>query len=115
MSRDLPLIAPQPVAEFTPEAYHDYVTGMYSLQGRGKVRVQPPAPGLSVSRTKSGGFTIRRTKARAFEYITMSELAALAKLHGCGQADLWNAFKKRNFIIAKDRITAEHINMKVNT
>lgn len=102
------LIAPKPVSEFQPDEYHRYVSDMYALRVKrgGKV---PAVPGLSVSRTKAGALSVRRGKARAFDYVTMPEIALLAKAAGTGQADIWNAFKKREFIIAKDRLEAERV------
>lgn len=60
-------------------------------------------------RTKTGKLSIKRSKVRTFEYVTHPEMAALAKHAGTTQAELWTAFKERNFIIAKDRLAAEHV------
>src|SRR4051812_42207257 len=100
------LIAPKGIREYSPEEYHSYIQSHYELRAK-RGQKTSPAPGLSLSKTKSGKLSLRRAKTRAFDYITMSELAALAKHAGCGQADLWNLLKSRNFIIAKDRLEAE--------
>lgn len=102
------LIAPKPFAEYSPEDFHSYVSGMYCLRTKGKARPVSPAPGLRVSRTKAGALTVSRTaKQRAFAYVTLPELAGLAKANACGQADLWNLFKKKKYIITKTRMEAE--------
>lgn len=105
-SPDLPLIS-APFDSFTPDAYHAYVTGMYELRTKGKPK--GPAAGLTVSRTKKGALSVRRSKSRAFEYVTMSEIAALAEHAKCSQADLWNIFKKKGYIVAGSRLEAEKI------
>lgn len=100
-----PLIAPKPIQAYGPEEFHAYVTGMYALPGR----KSPPkaAPGLSVSRTKAGALSIRRAKTRAFAYVTLPEIAALAKEKSVSQAELWTAFKLKGFIITETRMQAE--------
>ena len=107
-----PLIAPKPFAAYTPDEYHVYVSGMYELRTKGPKKPPKPVPGLTVSRTKAGALTVRRSKTRAFAYVTIPEVAALAAEAKCSQADMWNMFKQKKFIIAKDRITAEHLHMQ---
>lgn len=107
------LIAPKAISEFTPEEFHRYVSEMYQLP-RGKCAAGAPqvsrVPGLSITRSKTGRLVVRRNpKVRAFDYVTRSEIAALAKGKECNQADLWNAFKARKFIISGDRMEAEQI------
>ncbi len=111
----IPLIAPKPIAEFDSDEYHAYITEMYALPAPKRGAKPPgPAPGLTVSRTKKGALSVRRTKVRPFAYVTLSEIAGLAKLQECSQADLWNMFKRKKFIIAKDRLEAEHLLIKLN-
>lgn len=108
----MPLIAPKPFAEYTAAEYHTYVSEMYALPAkRGTKSRSPvgPAPGLRVGCTKRGKLSIRRTKVRPFAYVTVAEIVALAAAATCSQTDLWNAFKSRKFIIAKDRMEAETI------
>jgi len=100
------LISPKPFEAFTPDEYHSYVCSMWELRTKGR-KPPAPAPGLTVSRAKSGKITVRRSKNRAFDYVTMREIELLAKAKGFMQSDLWNAFRARKFIIAKDRLTAE--------
>jgi hypothetical protein len=102
------LIAPKPVEEFDPEGFHEYVTSMYALRVMRGQKPAGPAPGLSVSRTKKGALSVRRApKTRAFDYVLLSEIAALAKVHETNQADLWNMFTKKKYIITRDRMDAE--------
>lgn len=113
MNKTMPLIAPKHISAFTPEEYHSYVSAMYALRVKRGTKPASPIPGLSVSRSKTGTLTIRRTKTRAFGYVTLTEIKKLAEHVKCSQAELWNAFKAREFIIAKDRITAEHTLIKL--
>ena len=101
-----PLIAPRPFVDFSPEEYHDYVTAMYCLRVKAGKKAAP-VPGLTVSRTKAGALTVRRGKQRAFDYVTRPEIAALAKVHTTSQADIWNLFRRKGYIIADDRMQAE--------
>lgn len=103
------LISKKPFCEFSPEEYTDFVRSMYSLRTKGRAKPASPAPGLSVNRTKKGTLSVRRSKARAFEYVTMREIAELAKALPASQADIWNMFKLKKYIIAKDRLEAERI------
>lgn len=101
----LPLIAPKPFAEYSPDEYHAYVSEMYSLRKKaGKTSV---VPGLSVSRTKAGKLSIRKTAARAFPYVTYSELAKLAEAAKVNQSDLWQVFQAKKYIITQTRMEAE--------
>lgn len=107
MSAALPLIAPKPFAEYGAQEYYDYVTGMYALRVKRGAKPPGPAPGLSLSRTKAGALSIRRSRSRAFDYVLDTEIIALAKAIGAYQSDVWNAFVRRRFIIAKSRMQAE--------
>lgn len=101
------LISGKPISEFTPESYAEYVRGMYALRVRGKVKVEP-APGLSISQTKSGKLTVRMNKKkRAFAYVLEVELTELAKHYKVEAEVLREVFLKRKFIIASDRMSAE--------
>lgn len=94
--------------EFTPDEYIEYVRSMYSVRLKPGSKPASPAPGLTVCRTKSGALSIRRaSKQRAFDYVTMSEIEKLAKAANCAQSDLWNLFKKRKYIIGRDRMECE--------
>lgn len=108
-----PLIAHKHIAEFGADEFHAYVTAMYALRIKGRAKAPNPAPGLFITRTKTGKVGIRRTKLRAFDYITNTEMADVAKQSGITQAELFVAFKERNFIVAKDRLEAEHIHTKL--
>lgn len=110
----MPLIS-KPMNQFTPEEYHAYVSGMYELRTK-KTSAKPSSgvSGLNVSRTKkSGALSIRRTKVRAFNYVTMAEIQKLANHAKCSQADLWNLFKKKDYIIAVSRMEAEQIYARI--
>ena len=103
------LIAPKPFAAFAPDEYHAYVSSMYELRTKGRAKPASPAAGLTVRRTPEGALSIARSKAqRAFEYVTWPELAKLAEALKVGQSDLWQAFRAKNYIVAKDRLAAEH-------
>ncbi len=103
------LISPKSFRDFGPEEFHKYVTGMYALRVRGSKPAKPVfAEGLTVSKTKSGKLSVRRTSAkRAFAYVTRAELSALSTGLGFAELDLWNAFKAAEYIIAQDRMDAE--------
>lgn len=104
----IPLISPKPFEEFGAEEYYAYVQSMYGVRVKRGAKPPSPAPGLSVSRTKKGALSVRRTpKARAFDYVTMHEVELLAKAADVSQAELWNCFKRRGFIVARDRLEAE--------
>lgn len=101
------LISPKPFTEYSAEEYHEYIRSMYALPKAKSGKL--PAQSLTLKRTKKGALSIRRTKNRPFAYVTMSELATLATAVGASQTEAWNAFKKKGFIIAKDRLDAERI------
>lgn len=103
------LIAPKPFSEYEAGEYHSYVSGMWQLRVKKGAKPPSPAPGLSVSHTKKGALTIRRTKVRPFAYVTWPEIAALAKAAQCMQSDLWNAFKAKEFIVTQTRMEAERL------
>ncbi len=102
----LPLISAE-FESFTPEAFHAHVTDMYAVQVKRGAKPLSAAPGLSIKRAADGGWRIRKLAGRTFAYVLYSEITALAKQLATNQSDLWNAFKQREFIIAKDRMAAE--------
>lgn len=104
------LIAPKPFADFEAEEFHAYVMAMHKAPvTKAGARPPPIAKGLAIGRTKRGALTIKRSKSRPFAYVTNLEIAALAAKAACSQAQLWQIFKAKKFIIAKDRLEAEHI------
>lgn len=106
MKHLLPLIS-KPMLQFTPDEYAAHVSSMYSLRQKGTKKPASPAPGLTVSRNKKGALTVRRSKTRAFAYVTFPELAALAAAVQTNQSDMWNLFKQKKYIIAQTRMDAE--------
>jgi len=108
--KDLILIAPKAFREYSAEDYRDYVISMFALP-TAKRGAKPPsaAPGLCVGRTKSGALSLRRTKLRAFAYVTRAELAALAQQAKTNQSDLWNLFTQKKYLITDSRMTAEKL------
>lgn len=103
------LVAPMPFAEFESGAWKTYVNSMYEVRTRGRTRPTAPAKGLSVSRTKRGALSIRRTRTRSFCYVTYAEITELAAAVPCSQADLWQAFKAKDYIIKQTRMECERI------
>ena len=103
----LPPIAPKPFAEYGPDEYHAYVSEMYGLRKKAASGKTSVVPGLSVSRTKAGKLSIRKTKARAFPYVTYAELAKLAEAAKINQSDLWQVFQAKIYIITQTRMEAE--------
>ena len=102
-----PLIAPKHLTEFDAEEYYAYVSSMYE---RPVSKGKSPAPGLSLGKTAAGALSVRRNKKqRAFDYVTQQEIEALAKDKSVAQADVWNAFRARGFIIATTRMEAEQV------
>lgn len=111
-----PLVAPKPFNQFTPEEFHAHVKAMY--EERKKASSKPKkssfAEGLTLKRTKKGALSITRAKKkRGFAYVLESEIAALAKGYGFTYTETWNAFKAKNFIIAKGRMEAEKIHADI--
>lgn len=103
-------IAPKPFAEFTPDEYHQYISDMFALpRKKGTAKPSAGVAGLTVSRTKKGSLSLRKTKARTFAYVTMNELKKLADFAKVSQAEVWNLFKKKEYIIAQSRMEAEEI------
>lgn len=106
LKKNVPLIAARHFSEFSQGDYHELVRSMHAS----------PSPsgnssgisGISVSRTKRGKISIRHTVAkRPFKYILAGEIEKIVST-GVGQtAEIWNAFKEKGFIIAKDRLEAE--------
>lgn len=97
-------IAPKAFEDFTPEEYHAYVSGMYYLKPSKSV-----STGLNVKRLKSGKLSITRRKPRTFAYVTYVEVEEFAQRLGATQTEIWNAFRERDFILAKSRLEAENI------
>ena len=108
-----PLIAPKHISEFGPEEFHTYVSSMFGMRIKGKAKPLKVAPGLTVNRNKKGALSIRRAKSRPLAYITHTELTALAQELKVPQAELWNAFKAKDYIISKSRMEAEQIYAKL--
>lgn len=109
-TRTRALVASKPIGEFEPGEFHSHVSQMYHVQVKRATpgaKPKSPVPGLNVRRLKSGKLSITRTKARTFAYVTMPEVTALAEFAKCSQADLWNEFKAREFILGRDRMTCE--------
>jgi len=113
-----PLIVSKPFADYTPEEYLEHVKGMYELRQKGsKPAVVKPsfAEGLSLKRTKTGKVSITRsTKKRPFAFVLDMEVSALAKGYGFTYTETWNAFKAKNYIIAKTRLEAEKIHADIS-
>lgn len=107
----LPLIANKPFRDYTPEDYHIYIKSMYQIRQKGSKPKKPSfAEGLALSRTKKGALSLRlNKKKRPFLFVLDAEITALAAGYGFMQAEVWNLFKARKFIIAKTRMEAEHI------
>ncbi len=106
----IPLIAPKPIADFAAEEYLAYVKAMYALPvKRASAKPRSPVVGVTVSRSKAGKLTLRRTKVRAFAYLTHTELAALAAYAKITQAELFVMARLKKWIVAKDRLDAEQI------
>lgn len=109
----IPLIAPKPFTEYTPDEYHAYVCSMWALpKAKGKPR--GPVGGVSVSRLKSGKLSLRRTKQRSFAYLTHTELRLLAEHHKTTQSELFQVAKSKQWIIAPDRMSAEKVYADIN-
>jgi hypothetical protein len=110
------LISGKPVSEFSPDEYYAAVTAMYEQRTRAsRTKPQSHAPGLTLSRTKKGALSVRRSaKTRAFAYVTLAEVTALAKALSATQAEVWTFFKLKKYIIAKDRMEAERIYSEIN-
>lgn len=105
------LIAPKPFAEFSPNEFHSYVSGMWSMPL--KKGPKSGVAGLSVHRTKKGSLSVRRTKVRPFAYVTFPELKVLAERAACSQAELWNVLKVKKFFITQTRMEAEILYAKL--
>ncbi len=103
------LIAPKSFREYSPEEFHTYVRGMYALRIKGNKLAKPVfAEGLTLSRTKSGKISVRRTSAkRPFAYVTRPEIAALSAGLGFTELELWNALTAAKYLITNDRMEAE--------
>jgi hypothetical protein len=87
---------------------------MHELRVRGsRSKPKPPAPGLNVHRTKKGTLGLKRSKGRAFPYVTFNEIAGIAKQLEMNQSDIWNLFKQKAYIVAKDRLEAEGMYAKL--
>lgn len=121
----LPLISPKHFRDFTPEEYQAYVKTFYEERtSRGpkvrggrinlvKTKPQSFAEGLKLKRLKSGVLSISRTKKRSSAYVTYAEIEAMSKGYGFSQAEVWNAFRLKHFIIARTLEEAEVIMAKI--
>lgn len=113
LKKSVPLIAPKHFSEFkTPEEYHEYVSGMYELRQKGSKPTKPKGlvNGITLKRTKKGAISIlRNVKQRPFAYILQEEIALLVDAGIGTTAEIWNAFKKKKFLIAKTKVEAEEI------
>lgn len=111
------LIAPKKLKDFSATEYHDYVKGMYKKRvKRSSATAKPKSPvsGVRISKTKRGNVGIARSKKlRAFPYITDPEIRALCSHHKLTYSVLWTAFKKKNWIVAADRLKAEEAYAKL--
>lgn len=107
------LISPKSFSDHSPEEFHAHVKSMYELRQKGsKPSVKKPsfAEGLTLKRTKTGKISITRSsKKRHFEFVLDIEIVALAKGYGFTQAETWNAFRAKKYIIARTRLEAEKI------
>lgn len=110
-----PLIAPKTLTEYEASEFHAYVAGMYALRQKGRAKAAAVVPGISVTRSKKGKLGLRRSKERAFAYITYPEITALAKHHSLMQSELWNLFKQKDFIITQTRMKAEQLYAELNS
>ena len=103
------LISPKPFDSFTPNEYYSYVKSLYYVPVDTS---RAPVEGLSVSRTKSGKLSVRKSKSRAFNYILHSELTTMAEHYEVDLSELREAFTTRKFIITETRIEAERLLLK---
>jgi hypothetical protein len=108
------MIAPKAFGEFTPDEFLTYVREM-QFRPREAGAKSTGVTGLTVRRLKSGKLSVRRTKARTFEYVTHAELEQLAREAGTTQTELWNCLRGRDFILAKTRMDAETIYSNLKT
>lgn len=112
LKKSVPLIAPKHFSAYTAEEYHAYVSSMYGLRQKGsKPKAGSGIQGLSISRTKKGVLSIRRNaKQRPFAYVLQEEINLFVKsVPGTSTAEVWNAFKAKKFLIAKNKAEAEEI------
>jgi hypothetical protein len=100
------VLAPRPFDSFTPQAFHDYVKSLYYVPVDSS---RAPVEGLSVSRTKSGKLSVRKSKSRAFNYILEAELELMAERYSVDPTELRRAFIERKFHITTTRIEAERL------
>jgi hypothetical protein len=113
----LPLIASKSFEEHSPDSFLTSVKAMYELRQKGsnpKPKKPSFAEGLTLKRTKTGKVSITRsTKKRPFEYVLDIEIDALAKGYEFTKAETWNAFRAKNYIIARTRMDAEKIHADI--
>lgn len=104
------LIAPKPLKDFSPNEYHEYVKNMKQQRTTGQSRkISKAVPGITLTKTKKGAWSIRKTKARTFTYITDAEIKLLCADHNVKFSELWNLFKAKSWIIANTKMQAEQI------
>lgn len=111
------LISSKRMDEFEAEEYLAYVKSMYALRIKGRPKkAVSTVPGLNVVKNKKGTLSIRRSnKLRTFKYVTREELVLLAKSCTVSQSELWNAFKKKDFLITETRMEAELLHADINS
>jgi hypothetical protein len=101
------MIAEKPVTETTAEEFHRTVLGMGDLQRPKVAPLSDFSPGLSIKLSAKGEIRVRRSKRRAFAYITHAEIAAHASALGIEQAVIWNVLSAKDYILARTRLEAE--------
>lgn len=100
-------IAGKSFRDFTPEAFHTYVSQMYALPQAKRGAKVPIVRGVSLARTKSGNWSIRRSSGKAFPWISRTELESLANGYGLAMNECWNLFRAKDWMIVADRMEAE--------
>lgn len=108
------LVCAKPFEAFTPDEFFTYVCSMFGRPLAKAGKKPAIALGLTLTRTKAGKLSIKRTKTqRAFAYVTNEEIEKLAKAGGFTIAETWNLFKTKEFIIAPTRMDAEKIHAEL--
>lgn len=87
---EIPLIAPSPLNDFTPQSWHDYVTGMH----KAPAAKAPLKPAVTMTRTKTGKPSVK-VRGRKPPYVMQSEFLMLCKEGGIRQNELFLHLKKR--------------------
>jgi len=92
----IPLLAPKPIAEFTPEDYMAYVESLYIDWRKPKV----PKREFLASRTKKGTIVIRIS--RKPKWITRAEIDVLAGEMGLPKSEMFLLVCKRKIEVKND-------------